>query len=143
MEIVEITHSDTELISAWDKFVESARNSHFMFYRDYMEYHSDRFSDFSIVIFDDKDRVVALLPANINGATLYSHQGLTFGGFLVGEKIRDRAYSGNKWRNYSGLFILLKQKVNLAKDKIREGVDKTIAFIKRIVLGFPVSVVRT
>ena len=64
-------------------------------------------------------------------------------GFLVGEEIRDRTYSGDKWKNYSGLFVLLKQKVNLAKDRIREGVDKTIAFIKGIVLGLPVSVVRS
>ena len=39
-------------------------------------------------------------------------------GFLVGEEIRDRAYSGKKWRNYSGLFVLLKQRVNLAKEKL-------------------------
>ena len=63
--------------------------------------------------------------------------------FLVGEEIRDRSYTGNKWKNYSGLFVLLKQKVDLTKEKVREGVDKTVAFIKGIILGLPVSLVRT
>ena len=64
-------------------------------------------------------------------------------GYLVGEEIRDRAYTGNKWRNYSGLFVLLKQRVNLGKDKLREGVNKAIVFIIGIILGFPEAFVRT
>ncbi len=48
-----------------------------------MEYHSDRFSDHSLLFFRD-NRLVALLPANIQNNTLYSHAGLTFGGVLSG-----------------------------------------------------------
>lgn len=47
-----------------------------------MEYHSDRFIDNSLMIFKDK-KVVALLPANIEGEAIYSHQGLTYGGLLI------------------------------------------------------------
>jgi len=73
--------------SQWDDFVQRAKNSHFMFYRDYMEYHKDRFDDCSLLIFDDKNKLIALLPANKKGDTLYSHQGLTYGGFLTTNKV--------------------------------------------------------
>jgi len=69
--------------AAWDNFVQSSKNSHFMFMRDYMEYHSDRFSDFSLIVRDESDALVAILPANLDDRTLYSHQGLTFGGLCV------------------------------------------------------------
>jgi len=72
----------------WDEFVKSAKNSHFFFYRDYMEYHSDRFEDFSLLFFDDKNKLLALLPANIIDTTLHTHQGLTFGGFLIDNKMK-------------------------------------------------------
>lgn len=69
--------------SLWDNFVFQAKNGHFMFCRDYMEYHSDRFSDFSLMFFDYKKKLIAILPANISGNTIYSHQGLTFGGLIT------------------------------------------------------------
>jgi hypothetical protein len=72
----------------WDGFVDRAKNGHFMFKRDYMEYHSDRFSDHSLMVFDDKERLTALLPANERDHRLFSHQGLTFGGFVTDVKMR-------------------------------------------------------
>ncbi len=70
-----------EFKSTWDNFVSNAKNSLFLFYRDYMEYHSDRFTDHSLLFFN-KGRLVALLPANISSDNLYSHSGLTFGAFI-------------------------------------------------------------
>ena len=70
-----------EYKSAWDNFVSIAKNGVFLFYRDYMEYHSDRFTDHSLLFFN-KGRLVALLPANISSGNLYSHGGLTFGSFI-------------------------------------------------------------
>lgn len=67
----------------WDNFLQSAKNGHFFFYRDYMEYHSDRFKDFSLIFYDDKDRILGLLPANISGNEVITHGGLTFGGIIV------------------------------------------------------------
>jgi len=72
----------------WDEFVKNSKNAHFFFQRDYMEYHSDRFEDFSLLVFDETDKLIALLPANIKESILYSHQGLTFGGFLVNDKMK-------------------------------------------------------
>lgn len=71
----------------WDNFVKSSKNGHFFFYRDYMEYHSDRFQDFSLIIYNDKGNIMALLPANIGGDTVISHGGLTFGGFVCDSKM--------------------------------------------------------
>lgn len=67
----------------WDKFIQCSKNSHFMFFRDYMDYHSDRFLDCSLMVYDEKKSLIALLPANLHDGKLYTHQGLTFGGFVV------------------------------------------------------------
>jgi hypothetical protein len=72
----------------WNKFVKDAKNTHFFFQRDYMEYHSDRFEDFSLMIFNETHKLIAILPANKKENVLYTHQGLTFGGFLVDNKIK-------------------------------------------------------
>lgn len=72
----------------WDIFLESCKNKHFMFFRDYMEYHSDRFDDFSLIVEDDEGKIISLLPANIKDNIVYSHQGLTFGGFLINDSMK-------------------------------------------------------
>jgi len=66
----------------WDGFAKNAKNSLFMHYRDYIEYHADRFADHSLLFYDD-EKLLALLPLNIKENHLYSHSGLTFGGFIV------------------------------------------------------------
>lgn len=52
-----------------------------------MEYHSDRFKDQSLMFYY-RDELVALLPLNRVGCTLYSHGGLTYGGFIVNETMK-------------------------------------------------------
>ena len=70
----------------WDSFLDTAKNSHFMFKRDYMEYHAKLFNDFSLMFYDEKKRLTAILPANIKENKLYSHQGLSFGGLVINRK---------------------------------------------------------
>jgi hypothetical protein len=82
MSMLEIAEYDLNWGKVWDEFVMCARNGHFFFTRAYMEYHSDRFLDHSLVILN-KGRVRALLPANRVEDTIYSHNGLSFGGLLV------------------------------------------------------------
>lgn len=65
----------------WDRFVRVARNGVFLFHRDYLEYHQDRFTDHSL-LFRSKGRLVALLPASESDSVMTSHGGLTFGGVL-------------------------------------------------------------
>jgi hypothetical protein len=54
-----------------------------------MEYHSDRFQDYSLLIFKDT-QLVGILPANRVGDTVFSHQGLTYGGLVVQAKTKFR-----------------------------------------------------
>ena len=67
----------------WDACVHNSRNGTFLFLRDYMDYHSDRFTDRSLVACDRSGRIIAALPANLAADTLYSHQGLTYGGWIL------------------------------------------------------------
>ncbi|WP_250630249.1 GNAT family N-acetyltransferase [Rhodoflexus caldus] len=50
--------------------------------RSYMDYHADRFTDASLMIFYRR-KLFALLPANCEGSTLVSHRGLSYGGLLL------------------------------------------------------------
>ena len=69
----------------WDAFCDTAKNATFLFKRDFMDYHTNRFEDFSLLLYKE-GVLLALLPANRLETTLYSHQGLTYGGFIVGKK---------------------------------------------------------
>jgi hypothetical protein len=66
----------------WNKFVDKAKNATFLFDRNYMDYHSDRFDDFSLMFYK-KNKLYALLPAHKIEDTLYSHFGLTYGGLIM------------------------------------------------------------
>lgn len=71
------------LSGVWNDFVANSRNATFLHDRRYMDYHQDRFADCSWMAYKG-DKPVALLPANITGdGTLHSHQGLTYGGWLL------------------------------------------------------------
>ena len=65
----------------WNNIVDSSRNGTFMHRREYVEYHRNRFTDCSLLALRT-DKPVAVLPANRVGSTLFSHQGLTFGGWI-------------------------------------------------------------
>ncbi|WP_282068726.1 GNAT family N-acetyltransferase [Olleya namhaensis] len=52
-----------------------------------MEYHNDRFYDFSLLVFKD-EKLVAILPANRVEDCVYSHQGLTYGGLVFKENLK-------------------------------------------------------
>jgi hypothetical protein len=71
----------------WDTFVGASKNGTFLFLRDYMEYHADRFTDASLMFFDD-DELAAIMPASIDGSHVVSHGGLTFGGVISGRRMR-------------------------------------------------------
>lgn len=81
--MIEIVRYTPERKADWDAFVRTSKNATFLFFRGYMDYHSDRFRDHSLM-FCDKGRLCALLPANDDGqGTLWSHCGLTYGGLLM------------------------------------------------------------
>ena len=71
----------------WNAFIGQAKNATFLFHRDFMEYHSDRFQDYSLIVLDGQ-KWVAVLPANVVGDEVFSHQGLSYGGLVYSEKIK-------------------------------------------------------
>jgi hypothetical protein len=71
----------------WNTLISEAKNATFLFHRDFMEYHKDRFDDFSLLIFK-KEKLIAVLPANRVGDTVFSHQGLSYGGLIYTDKLK-------------------------------------------------------
>jgi len=67
---------------AWDSFIGASKNGVFLFFRDYMDYHADRFPDHSLMFYDERDRLIAVLPATVRDGIFSSHLGLTFGGMI-------------------------------------------------------------
>ncbi len=68
----------------WDDFITNSKNGIFLFYRDYIEYHADRFPDSSLMFFGEDGQLVAVLPATVKDGVMSSHAGLTFGGVVSG-----------------------------------------------------------
>lgn len=83
----EIVRYHKSLMQAWDAYIQSTCNGHFLFLRNYMDYHSDRFRDHSL-IFMQNERIVALMPACEENGVIFSHKGLTFGGLLYGPQTK-------------------------------------------------------
>ena len=81
----EIIRYTPERKSAWNEFVARSKNGTFLFLRDYMDYHADRFDDYSLMFYLD-GRLYGLLPANRKGDVLQSHAGLTYGGLVMDAK---------------------------------------------------------
>ncbi len=73
--------------SLWNDFCNAAKNGLFMFNRDFMEYHKSRFIDNSLLFYEG-DKLIAILPANIKDSTLISHGGLTYGGFITSNDMK-------------------------------------------------------
>lgn len=72
-----------DMADVWNRFVEESRNGTFLHNRGYMDYHSDRFSDHSLMFYCDGE-LIALLPAHMKDGMFCSHNGLTYGGLLLG-----------------------------------------------------------
>jgi len=81
--MLEVRRYTAEQQGEWNSFIATAKNGTFLFDRNYMDYHSDRFSDHSLMFYRD-DSLYAVLPANEKEHTLYTHQGLTYGGLVMG-----------------------------------------------------------
>lgn len=89
MQIIRYTRDKSQ---EWDQLVKVSKNGTFLFLRDYMDYHADRFVDHSLMYYSDKGKLLAVMAANEKHVvtaigeeqkTLYSHQGLTYGGFVL------------------------------------------------------------
>jgi hypothetical protein len=71
----------------WNAVVRASRNGTFLIERGYMDYHGDRFVDHSLIVRDTAGQVLALFPADRLGTVLRSHGGMTYGGFVFGDRM--------------------------------------------------------
>ena len=82
--LIEIVRYNAGLKECWDRFVGTSKNGTFLFNRDYMDYHADRFPDYSFIFFR-KSKPYCILPGCWSGEIFSSHSGLTYGGFIMGK----------------------------------------------------------
>ncbi len=75
----------------WNAFIGKAKNATFLFHRDFMEYHKERFEDYSLIVLEG-NKWVAVLPANRVGNEVFSHQGLSYGTIVVQKEVRIQEY---------------------------------------------------
>ncbi|MDP3556023.1 MAG: GNAT family N-acetyltransferase [Bacteroidota bacterium] len=87
--MIEIIPYSAEHKEKWNDFIKSADNSNFLFNRDFMEYHNNRFTDCSVLLMDE-NVVCGVFPANRKENNVYSHQGLTYGGLILQERKNPR-----------------------------------------------------
>lgn len=102
-----IVRYTSDMSDKWNEFVVHSKQGTFLFDRAYMDYHSDRFNDCSLVILH-KGHICALMPANVADNTLWSHQGLTYGGLITDNKASAEAVCGmfeaiNKYLRQNGI----------------------------------------
>ena len=71
----------------WNDFIKTSKNGTFLFDRNYMDYHCDRFIDHSLLVYK-KDKLVAVFPANEVEKKIQSHGGLSYGGLVYTTKLR-------------------------------------------------------
>lgn len=83
-----VVRYDSSKKSIWDNFVRESKNGTFLIERGYMDYHSHRFTDVSLMFYK-KGKLIALLPANLLSSEkiVYSHGGLTYGGLIMSDDV--------------------------------------------------------
>jgi hypothetical protein len=74
--------------AAWDAFVRKSKNGTFLFYRDYLEHIDLKVRPLSLLAWDEKRRLIALLPAMLEEHCLLSHGRLTYGGFVTDQTMK-------------------------------------------------------
>ena len=85
--MIEVVRYDTTRTSEWDAFVSKSKNGTFILCRVFMDYHKDRFSDHSLMIYYNY-KLLAVVPAHEQNQILYAHQGLTYGGVVWHKKVK-------------------------------------------------------
>lgn len=68
----------------WNAFTAGSKNATFLLDRRYMDYHSDRFTDASLIIErKGQSKPCMLFAASRQGETVTAHGGLTYGGLIM------------------------------------------------------------
>lgn len=76
--------------TAWDELVTASHAATFLHSRKFLSYHGARFIDRSLLIRDEKERLIGVFPAALDPAcknTVVSHPGATYGGMVHAGKL--------------------------------------------------------
>ncbi|UCG29350.1 MAG: GNAT family N-acetyltransferase [candidate division WOR-3 bacterium] len=80
MDINKFTERDRK---HWEEFVAKSNNGTIFHTQDFLGYHpADRFKNHHLII-RDRTNIIALFPAVENSTTIVSHQGASYGGFVL------------------------------------------------------------
>jgi len=82
----EIQEYRNEFHCEWDLVVLNSKNGNFLHLRNYMDYHSHRFDEQSVII-KKNGKPVAVFPCNRIDTTIVSHGGLTYAGLIFGKDL--------------------------------------------------------
>jgi hypothetical protein len=80
--LVPYAEADSDI---WDEYIRNAPMVTLLHTRRYLAYHAERFQDVSLLIKDEKDRIVGLFLAALDpndSSRVVSHPGITYGGLL-------------------------------------------------------------
>jgi hypothetical protein len=89
MNLIVRKYSNEDHFEKWNTFLKTAKNQTFLFDRNYMNYHNDRFEDHSLLVFDENEKLFACFPANEPGDNMIvSHGGLTYGGVVLQNNVK-------------------------------------------------------
>jgi hypothetical protein len=83
-----------EDFGGWDQFVASSLNGTFLHTRRFLSYHGARFEDASLLVEDERGRILAVLPAALdpeNADVVVTHPGITCGGLVHDGALRGTA----------------------------------------------------
>ena len=72
---------------AWNNFILKSNQDTFLFQRDFMDYHSHTFRDFSLMVYKN-EKLIGMLPANLVDNAVFSHQGLTYGNLIHSKTLK-------------------------------------------------------
>ncbi len=116
--MIEIIKYESSKSNEWDDFISNSRTDSFIFFRGFMEYHSHKFLDFSLMIYK-KGKLDAVIPGNIENNIFYSHQGLTYGGLIT--SLHSKAVDVINYFNSINVF--------LKKNGLKQVIYKSIPYI--------------
>lgn len=70
------------LENIWEDTLNRSINGTFIHSRQFITYHGDRFTDFSLLVYQG-EKPVSLLPAEVEDRKIFSHRGLTYAGWVL------------------------------------------------------------
>ena len=89
--VIQVVRYEPGHREAWNRFNQKAINGLFLFDRNYLEYHQHRFRDHSLLLYQE-EVLIGIFPMNEEAKTAISHQGLTFGGLIIGLRVKIHTY---------------------------------------------------